>query len=432
MSAEAAVKHPWSEHPLRRSLANEVHARPFELLPPPVRASHLAMATGEQAAGADLRHVTALCERFGAPPPAENAIHFTAELSGFRLRWERHTEFSTYTFYRFDDFEGDPFAATALELCPADWLAGLPGQLLVAVHLALDGVRRSAEELSEVFAGHSINGSTVVMGRGEIFTDFHLHDDGFGRILVYDQGLTHGQAGRLTQRMLEIETYRALALLAFPLARQMGPELTRMTEELSAIMSGLAGPEGDEADRELMGWLSALAARAEHLGARNNYRFTASRAYGDLVNRRIEELREARILGMQSFGGFLDRRFAPAMQTCESTIKRHAELTKHISRASNLLRTRVDIALEEKNRDLLKSMNKRAELQLRLQETVEGLSVVAISYYSLGLLGYVAKGLKAAGLHIDSDMTVLFGLPVVAGLVVIGIRRLKKAVVKGH
>lgn len=431
MSAEAPTINALTEHPLRRTLAGEVHARPFELLPPPVRASHLALATGERAAELERSHVAALCQRFGVEGPAAGSSQFTAELGAFRLRWERHTEFSTYTVYRFDGFD-QPFDATALSLCPADWLAGLPGELLVAVHLALDGQRRDADALSAIFAGHPISGSTVVAGRAEVFTDFHLHDDGCGRILVYDQGLTHGQAGRLTQRLLEIETYRVMALLAFPLARKLGPELTRMTDELSVIMSGLAGPEGDEADRELLGWLSALAARAEHLGASHNYRFTAARAYGALVQRRIEELREQPIVGMQTLGGFLNRRFLPALQTCESAARRHADLTKHISRAGSLLRTRVDIALEEKNRDLLKSMNKRAELQFRLQETVEGLSVVAISYYCLGIVGYAAKGLKAAGLHIDSDLTVLFGLPVVAGLVIIGVRRLKKAVGKGH
>ena len=431
MSAEAPTIISWTEHPLRRALADEVHARPFELLAPPVRASHLALATGEQAADADLRHVVALCDHYGVAPPAEGSSHFAADFGDFRLRWERHTEFSTYTLYRFEAFEA-PFAATALEHCPTDWLAALPGKLLVAVHLALDGVRRSAEDLAEAFGGHSINGSQVVSDRAEIFTDFHLHTDGFGRILVYDQGLSHGQTGRLTQRLLEIETYRALALLAFPLARKLGPELTAMTEELSGIMSGLAGPEGDEADRELLGRLTDLAARAEHLEAVHSYRFSASKAYGVLVERRIAELREGHVLGMQTFGGFLGRRFAPAMQTGDSAVKRLGELTLHIARAGSLLRTRVDIALEDKNRDLLKSMNKRAELQLRLQETVEGLSVVAISYYCLGLLGYIAKGLKAAGLHVDSDLVPLIGLPVVVGMVIIGVRRLKKAVGKSH
>jgi uncharacterized membrane-anchored protein len=431
MSAEAPKIISWIEHPLRRALADEVHARPFELLSPPVRASHLALATGEQAADADLRHVVALCERYGVAPPAEGSSHFAADFGAFRLRWERHTEFSTYTLYRFEAFEA-PFAATAVELCPTDWLASLPGQLLVAVHLALDGVRRSAEELSEAFGGHPLVGSAMVGGRAEAFTDFHLHSDGFGRVLVYDQGLTHGQAGRLTQRLLEVETYRALALLAFPLARQMGPELTKMSGELSDIMAGLAGPEGDEADRELLGWLTALAARAEHMGAENSYRFSAAKAYAALVGKRIEDLRETRIAGMQTFGEFMERRFGPAMNTCDSAAERHRGLTLHIARAGSLLRTRVDIALEEKNRDLLKSMNKRAELQLRLQETVEGLSVVAISYYCLGLLGYIAKGLKAAGLHIDSDLAPLLGFPVIVAMVIIGVRRLKKAVGKGH
>ncbi len=430
MSAEVNAGFRLNEHPLRRTLADEVHARPFAILPPPVRASHLALAHGETGARADLAALADLCARYGMAPPEAGATHFAADFGAFSLRWEGHTEFSTYTFYRFEAFD-DPFAAPALDLCPADWLAALPGMALAAVHLALDGVRRDADCLNSLFAGHSIIGSTMVGGRAEAFTDFRLHPDGFGRILVYDLGLTHGQAGRVTQRLLEIETYRILALLAFPVARRLGPELAEMTTVLSDITAALAQPGGDADDRALLERLSALAARAEQQESAHGYRFSAAEAYAALVRKRIEDLRETRIAGMQTFGEFMDRRLEPAMKTCQSTARRHTALVRHIARTGALLRTRVDIALEEKNRDLLKSMNRRAELQLRLQETVEGLSVVAISYYCLALLGDAARGLHAVGLPVDSEVAMLAGLPVVVIMVALGVRRLRKAV-SGH
>ncbi len=417
------------EHPLRRQLADEVHARPYEALRPPVRASHLAVATGESAYGADRAHVEALCRRCGIDPPASGAIFFSADFGDFRLRWERHTEFSTYTFYRRGPFD-TPFSGNASDLAPPDWLAALPGKVLVAVHAALDAVRRSAEEMATIFTGHPVIGIRAASGAAEAFTDFHIHGDGFGRILVYDQGLTANQAGRLLQRLLEIETYRIMALRAFPLVRELGPHLTRMDREMADIVAAMAGPAGDAEDRALLGRLTDLAAQAEHRAAEHSYRFSAAKAYYALVLKRIEDLREERITGMQTIGEFMDRRLGPAMKTVESTVERHAALLRRVSRAGALLRTRVDIALGEKNGDLLKSMNRRAELQLRLQETVEGLSVVAISYYLLGLIGYVAKGLKAAGLHVDSDLAALLGLPVVLGMVVLGVRRLRRAI--GH
>ncbi len=417
------------EHPLRRVLADEVHARPYEALRAPVRASHLALATGEGAYGTDRAHVEALCSRSGIAPPPAGAIHFSADFGDFRLRWERHTEFSTYTFYRGGPFD-EPFAATACELAPTDWLAALPGKVLVAVHTAVDTARRSADEMAAIFAGHAVIGSRVVSGAAEAFTDFRIHADGFSRILVYDQGLTVNQTGRLIQRLLEIETYRIMALRAFPLARELGPQLTRMDKDLAEIVAAMAGPAGDAEDRALLGRLTDLAAQAEHRAAEHSYRFSAAKAYYALVAKRIEELREERIAGMQMIGEFMDRRLGPAMKTVESTVDRHAILLRRVSRAGALLRTRVDIALGEKNGDLLKSMNRRAELQLRLQETVEGLSVVAISYYLLGLIGHVATGLKAAGLRIDSDLADLIGLPVVLGMVALGVRRLRRAV--GH
>lgn len=426
-AAKGGVLPTMREHPLRQVLTNEVHARPYEQLKAPVRASHLAVASGEHSLKADRSHLQELCVRLGAEPPSAAANHFSRDFGTFRLRWERHTEFSTYTVLRFDAFE-TPFADTAVSLVPRQWLDDLPGKVLVAMHLAMEGVQRSGDDIADLFDGNPVVGSRLLGGAASAWTDFRIHGDGFGRVLIRDSTLTPGQAGRLAQRLLEIETYRMMALLAFPVARDAGLQISRVDNGLGDIVGRMAEPGEGNDDRELLGRLTQLAAESEKINAATAYRFSAARAYYDLVQQRIDELREERIPGTQTIAEFMQRRLAPAMKTCEATAARMEALSRRVARAGALLRTRVDIALEEKNRDLLKSMNSRAKIQLRLQETVEGLSVVAISYYLLGILGYVAKGAKAAGLPIDTEVAVFAGVPVVLGLVWIGVRRLRRAV----
>ncbi|BAE52959.1 DUF3422 family protein [Paramagnetospirillum magneticum] len=411
-----------NEHAQRRSLAGEVHARPYELLSAPVRASQLAMVGANPAD--EREHLTQLLASHGAEPPGDGAGYFIRDLGGFRLRWERHSEFSTYTVMRFDPFD-DGFAHTALDMLPASWLETMPGEAMTAVHVLV--TKELPDDLGPLFDGNTLVGAKVLWGAGEAWTDFRLHADGFSRVVLKDCGLTRGQTGRLVQRLLEIETYRMMALLAFPLARQSAPEVARIDRELAGIVSQLADPAVQQNDRDLLEHLTRLAAEAERLDAATSFRMSAAKAYYAIVCRRIEELREDRIPGLQTFAEFVDRRLGPAMKTCESVSERQQLLATRVSRAGDLLRTRVDIALEEKNRDLLNSMNRRAELQLRLQETVEGLSVVAISYYLLGLIGYLAKGLKSVGLPVDYDLAGLIGLPVVAAAVWLGVRRLRKA-----
>ncbi|PKU21803.1 DUF3422 family protein [Telmatospirillum siberiense] len=415
-----------TQHPQRLALAGEVHARPFEMLEAPVRASHLALL-GPSAAN-ELRHLGQLLEAHGAEPPGDSAIYFSRDLGGIRLRWERHSEFSTYTFLRFDA-ASTPFSETAIDLVPADWLERMPGQLLTAIHVAV--LRDQMDDMTPIFGGNPLIGSRVQGGSAELWTDFRLHADGFGRMLVRDNGLTPGQTGRLVQRLTEIETYRMMALLSFPLARQTSAEIARVDRDLAGIVTQLADPAIQQNDRELLERLTRMAAEAEQLDAASGFRLSAARAYNAIVQSRIAELREERIAGSQIVEEFMERRLDPAMKTCESAAERLQLLARRVSRVGGLLRTRVDIALEEKNRDLLKSMNRRAKLQLRLQQTVEGLSVVAISYYLLGLLGYVSKGLKAAGLPMDSDIAGLVGLPVMAGMAWLGIHRLRRAIGDG-
>lgn len=419
------------EHAQRRAIAAEIHARPFESLRGPLRGTHLAMLSGD--GNADLACVTALCTALEQRPPDPDSTHHSVDLGAFRLRWERHTEFSTYTFFTggVPDDPTAPFANPALESVPAEWLQTIPGELIVAVHLTYEGPEspdRPVHELAEIFHTENVAGSEVADGAARIYTDFRLHGDGYGRILVQDRGLAPRRAGRLIQRLLEIETYRLMALLGFPTARQTTSMLTSLEQELEAITRRITRSASLDNEQELLKEISALSADLEQTTARNSFRLSASRAYDGLVQRRIENLREVRIRELQTIGEFMVRRFRPAMRTCESVVERQEGLARRISRAADLLRTRVDIALEGQNRDLLASMNRRTDLQLRLQQTVEGLSVLVMSYYGSGLIYYMLHGLHSAGVDFNVDLAVGAAVPLVVISAFLGIRYLRRKV----
>jgi uncharacterized membrane-anchored protein len=422
------------DHPQREALTREVHARPFAPLSAPERVSHIAMLSGEGGAAADRAHLARLCDRHGVALPAADTNHAFIDFGGFRLKWERHGEFCTWTFFVRGPF-ADPFHPVATSALPPDWLAGLPGERLVAAHLAIEPRERpvpTADMLLRWFTREYLAGSRIANGAAEAWTDFRLHEDGYSRILVQDRGFVDPyQAGRVTQRLLEIETYRLMALLALPVARAAGPRVTSVDHELSAITESMGDLDGagaePGAERRLLERLMALAAEIERVTASADYRFGAARAYYALVERRIAELAENSLdAGIPTIGEFMDRRLAPAMRSCIATSERLRAIAERLARAGTLLRTRVDIALEGQNQKLLESMDRRARLQLRLQQTVEGLSVAAISYYVVGLIGYGLRAAEFAGIAIRYELLTGISIPFVLLLVWWGLRRLRR------
>jgi uncharacterized membrane-anchored protein len=426
-------------HRLRTELNDEVHARPPEPLVAPVRISYLALLCDAAQREASWEVVADLARRRGAPLPKPGANHARIDLGPFRLKWERHSEFVRYTFVVQDRWpEGDegaampePFAERALDEVPADWLAGLPGELIVAAHVALLperlGPDSPAEIADELFAGNLLVGAAVSEQAATAYTDFRIHPDGFSRVLVRDRSTTPWQAGRIVQRLLEIDTYRILALLALPAARALAPVLAEQERALASITAALVDA-GDADEPGLLDRLTRLAAAIDSRDAETRFRFSAAAAYYDLVQSRIEELRGERIHGLQTFGEFTERRLAPAINTCRSVAARQQSLSERVARATQLLSTRVDVTRERQNQLLLEQMNRRVRLQLRLQSTVEGLSIAAITYYVVSLVGHAAEGLEAAGLPVRPPLAMAVAIPVVAGLMAIGLRRIRRLV----
>lgn len=421
----------FEQHPLRQTLNDEVHARPPVPLDTPEFVTYLAFLHHEGSAGREAAHLAQLAEQLGLEPPVTDSGHVLLEADGFRLKWERHNEFSSYCFFRRIEPEDSPDEYALLHV-PAAWRKAIPGQLIAATHIELRSV--ADVPLDTVLHQQSRHGQAMVAssvsdGTGWVLTDFHLHH-GFSHFLLLDNGFTPRQAGRIAQRLVEIETYRVMALLAFPMAKEVGRLVSRSEDELADLMDGMGQSRTAEDDRAMLARLSRLAADVEHSVARTTFRFGAAAAYYRLVRQRIDDLREQRLPGFSPIGEFMDRRLVPAIDTCSSIARRQDDLSDRIARNSQLLRTRVDVEIERQNQELLAQMNRRAKIQLHLQETVEGLSVVAITYYASQLVNYVAKGAKDLIAPATPEVLTALSIPVIAGLVFMGLRRMRKLLSK--
>ncbi len=409
-------------HPLRSAVLGEVHSRPFQLTPTPRVILQLAFLAEAAGGGADLDTLAGLCHSRGLSGPDLNARHHVLDWGAGRLRWERHTEFSTWTWDApappafGDPATGHPFGAGF----------AAPGGLISAVRVDLRAASDDADALLAGFDRTSLCYSKMDGGLAAAATDFRQDGDGLTRILILDHGLGPARAGALVQRLIEIETYRTLALLGLPEAQRLSPGIRRIEDELAAVTAEMRDEKGRDSER-LLAHLIALAADLEAGAAAGLYRFGASRAYDEIVAQRLAIIGEQTIPGHETWSGFLKRRLGPAMRTCRAVDDRQASLSGKLARTANLLRTRIDVELERQNRNLLQSMNRRARLQLRLQQTVEGLSIAAVSYYVVGLISYLAKGAADAGLPVEPTLASALAVPPVVLLIWWIVRRIRRA-----
>ena len=419
--------HRFSQDTERYALSNELHARPFPTLTAPCRAIFLAIqpdAGAQRTLLDDRQQLISLLDRYGAQHPAADARHYTGELGRALLKWESHTEFVTYTFFA-PGIGTEPFASDVADIVPQEWFDGVGGTLISAtqVHVAVAASAEEAEavfvdKLSHHFAAESLATGFVIEDEALVATDFRIHEDGLARIAVLAiDGVGPRRLGRVVQRLLEIESYKSLALLALPVARKIADRVTELDKRLAEIKAR------DDDPRDMLHALTDLASEVEYLSTDSAFRFGAAGAYEAIVHDRITAIRERRLRGRQLYSEFMTRRFDPAMRTCRSAEQRLKELSDRVARASSLLSTRVNVAVEAQNQALLESMDRRAALQLRLQQTVEGLSVVAISYYAVSLLAYIATPV-AKTMGLDKASVIAAIVPIVVSVVWIAIRKL--------
>lgn len=427
---------PIPDHPLRYALVNELHARPFPALAAPCQVVFVAIKETNGAFARDRArdrdHLLQLLELHGAAHPQPSATHHAVTLGRTDLKWESHTEFVTYSAFT-PGLDPRPFDPAGAAVLPDTWLAASPGRAIVAVLIRVevmpDDEAQIMPQLDEWFVPESLAVARVVDGAAVVAGDFRIDAAGYMRFAVFVRKDTGARRiGRIVQRLCEIETYRAMSMLGLPRARDLSTQLNALDPRLSALVTGLDGREAaarpaDAALHELL----SIAAELESLSVNHNFRFAATKAYEAIVTQRITALREARVAGRQTFAEFMMRRYDPAMRTIRAAEARLAGMAERAARAAELLRTRVDVERSAQNQALLQSMDTRADMALRLQHTVEGLSVVAVSYYALGLLAYVIAPLGEA-VGVPKPVLMAIAVPVVLLGVWAALRRLRARV----
>ena len=423
----------------RELLHNEIHARPTSRIRLPALVVYVAVLNEGISRQQESEHLRRLPGQGHLQAEQLTGNFLRLRFATHTVKWERHTEFTRYSIVQHlpeHAYLGasQPELLSELVVSP-DWLAGIPGRTISAIKLVMTHGDLSTPEQTLALARHWFGDAPVVAsvvgntGHSWAVTDFMVGPSGFERILVLTPSNTSpARAGRLSQRLLEIETYRLMALRGLPVAKELSPVLAQAETQLLDITAQLERKKASA--RELLEQLVGVATRIERATAEHAYRFSATQAYDSLVQQRLTELRERPLAGTQTIGEFLQRRLSPAMATVVASSQRLGSLAERISRASALLRTRVDIATEEQNHQLLEKLTRGQELQLRLQITVEGLSIAAISYYVIGLLLYLAKALYGIGLPVHPEIVVGAAVPVVLWAVWRTTRRIHQALHK--
>jgi uncharacterized membrane-anchored protein len=408
------------EHPARLAALTELHARPAPKVEPSGHVTRLVYALDEGRPRTAPRRIDLICKKAGAPPPPVNARYHSMMIEGRELRWERHTEFVSYTFVSVGDGRSEAIW---------DSLTGDPDVQAVAGPLAARiAIAVKPMDANAANSGGPDSCSSIVMGgRARVATDFRPDAHGFIHFQVSHADMPPEQLGALCQRILEIETYRMFALMSLPLARQTGTLVQLMEAQLGDVTKLIEEQQQQSSSEPMFLDLTKLAARVEAELASASFRFSAALAYGAIVEDRVRALDERPDGDRPMVGAFLMTRLTPAMRTCASMQKALADLASRCARAADLIRTRIDLELARQNNALLGALDQRTRLQTRMQQTVEGLSVAAISYYMIGLVSYPIKGAKDAGYWpFDLGPTLALLTPLVIAGVFLAVRRIRR------
>jgi uncharacterized membrane-anchored protein len=400
-------------HPLREHVVQEMLLRRF---PPIVAPAELAQIV-RIVDPAERARESAQAAAMPAPGAIEKgaAGRHVAGISenGTAMLWERHNEASTATILSPNGVVDD--AAHA-------WIEGLAGHVVRATRITVIQDEAGAAPIIE--AARLARDDLVIchIGRCCLWSDFRIGAEGYGRIIIAANGCAPADLGRIVQRMQELGNYRNLALLGLPMAQQQGARLDQLEARLAELASSIA--EGGGQDEALLEALSDLSAALAHISAQTAFRMSATRAYAAIVADRLASLEARPIAGHQSLADFNDRRLIPAVRTCANFSERLETLSGRAARVTALLRTRIETCIERQNRDLLASVERGIGLQIQLQHLVEGLSVLAISYYAIGLIAYLVKGAAKALPGLSAEVvTAVAVIPVTLIITIVIARR---------
>lgn len=382
-----------AEHPLRRQVVGEMHLRRWPPLGAAGQVIQVLRIVADADRAAEAAEVAAL-PAGGMLDPTDNPRHQSGRIApGITFTWERHSEASALTLF------AEPKCTPAALASALGWAESQTGEVIRATRIHLAPNERAAKRLVARLDYLETDLVSCEIGKGvRIWSDFRIGADGLGAVVVAANGTSPGDLSRLVQRLQELGNYRNLALLGFPVAQAHWHELDRIEAALHDLAVDVTRTEiGDDA---LLERVTALSLELMKISAGSSYRMSATTAYAQLARERLSELAVVPLAGFPSLADFNARRLLPAVRTCSAHDRRCAELSERAARFAALLRTRIETRIEGQNAQLLKSMEQSASLQLRLQQLVEGLSVVALSYYLIGLNVYLLKGAEGYGLHL--------------------------------
>lgn len=417
----------------RIELSQEWHARPTLTMPAPLRCSHIVNLQREGSVDQSRAAFARFCREQGQSPPAEGSRHHSVDMGSCRIKWEGHTEATSHTIMVRGN-GSPPFSETALDFLWAEKRSDLLDAMFLGVQIevvaAPEGDPEGLTLAHSLLGAGTVYGGAMSSGKATVWSAFRLDARDFTRVLIIDHGLDENRLSRLLQRILEMETYRMLAMLALPRARQVMGELGELEPQLDAVMRDLAGESNDLRQEQALREITGVAARVERIASANAYRFAAARAYSRIAERRASEVDEQVVANQQRYTTFMLKTLQPAMRTCDAAELRSSELAQRVARAANLLNTMVDMVQKKQNHAMLQSVAERAQMQLRLQQAVEGFSIFAISYYAVGLLGYTLKSAQTSGIAVNSDLWTGIAAPLIFALVWVSVRAVRKRLVR--
>jgi len=401
-------------HAQRKALHNELHARPSLYFDEPAHVFHLAFL-GTAAQCDDL--LQRCCPDTFEPDAAQGITL----LDGHPFKWERHAEFFTLTLVvPAADSELTwttlPQAlAQAIEPCQQQIINAV--QVIVRDETGLDLARYGFKDPC---------GSCVGGGDAVVWSDFRLTEDGTNRFLFINRRLNAYRQGRMIRRLLEIETYRMMASLALDNAKALSSQLDSYDRTLVSLSERNVASDGGNA-KALLEDIAQLSRQVVGSTVKNRHRFSATQAYAQLVFERLGELRESHVADCQRLGVFIERRFKPTVRYCTATEQRLEHLAESVANLGELLQARVQVEMEEQNAEILRSLNARADTQIKIQRAVEGLSIIAITYYLLSLLKLVYSGLHTLGAPFSEREALLGMAPLAILILLVILLRIRKA-----
>jgi len=420
------------------SFKDELHARPYIKLGNNLRTFHFAYLIKENDENKSWNYLDKFLRKINFQKlPNESSKYWVAEGKDLTVRYECHTEFISLTLIYSNKIENKNkpklFDENFLNLLPIDFLENFPGDHFLStwIEMAPSNFNFKPIDIEEFFYHDNFAGSNVAEDGANVFMSFKSDrtdflGSGFRRVFIQNKNLRTRRTGRLLQRIVELETYQVLSLLGLPQVRQETLNLSNLEKQITEITKSVSKTAKKNLNKKSIAYpdyqkdlneLSYVVAKIEEIDSSSNYRLSATAAYYKLVEQRIQDLREERLESFQTNYEFLSRRLQPAIRTTEAFSRRLESLAIRAQRADNLVRTQIEMGVQIQNKNLLESMELRARAQLRLQETVESLSIVAITYYIVGLLSTLVDPINFDKFFISKTVFLALCVPIILVLI---------------